>query len=130
MNWDIVIALAALSLSLYTIYRDRENKQLEILHQSISSIKELNRAVADTISEKDKQKEAFLTELKNEYEFLSFLTNNKKLKNKDVFSLEGEFLTKLVKKTKLKKDDYPEIFKLLHQWEKAGKISKHDYTEI
>ena len=130
INWNTVIALTALGLSIYTIHRDHKIKQLEILHQSVSSIKELNRSIADTISEKGKQREVFLTELKNEYEFLCFLANNRKLDDNDIFSLEGDFLTKLVKKTSLKQADFPEIFKLLQKWEKSGKISKKDYLVI
>lgn len=126
-NYELLIALIALGLSIYSIFRDRKNKQFEMLHQSVSSVKELNRTIAGTISDLAQQKKAFLTELKNEYEFLAFLVNHKQIESKDVFGLEGKFMAKLVKDAKLTRDDYPEIFKLLDKWTKDGKINKEDF---
>ncbi len=127
MNYELIIALTAIVLSIYSIFRDRKNKQFEMLHQSVSSIKELNRTIAETISDIGQQKKAFLTELKNEYEFLAFLVNHKQIESKDVFDLEGEFMMKLVKEVKLSKNDYPEIYKLLDRWVGEKKIKKEDY---
>lgn|GEM_PF-6475400 len=120
-NFELFIALVALVVSIYSIFRDRKNKQFEMLHQSVASIKGLNRTIAGTISDLTQQKKTFLTELKNEYEFLAFLVNHKQIESRDVFGLEGEFLAKLVKDAKLTRDDYPEIFKLLARWKREKK---------
>lgn len=129
INYDALIAFIALAVSIYAVFRDRKNKQMEMLHQSISSVKDLNRTIAETITEKEQQKTVFLTELKNEYEFLAFLVNHKQIEGKDVFALEGEFLVKLVKKVKMSRKGYPEVYKLLDRWEKEKKIKKEDYEQ-
>jgi hypothetical protein len=121
INYDLIIASIAIILSIYSLFRDRKNKQFEMLHQSASSVKELNRTIAGTISDVDQRKKVFLTELKNEFEFLAFFVNRKQIESKDVFSLEGKFIRKLVKDTKLARDDYPEIFTLLDRWRRERK---------
>lgn len=125
------IALLAFIISICALKRDRRNRQADMLLQIISSIRNLNRIIAETMPEEKKQEQinAFRTELKNEYEFLAFLVNQKQIEGKNVYALEGEFLTKLVKKAGVKRNDCPETYKLLDSWKKEGKIKKEDYEQ-
>ena len=131
MPWDklvssapMIIAILAFLISIYTIHRDRINRQFEMLHKIILSISDLNRCIAETITYKDdeelkkKQKKTFLTELKNQYEFLAFLINRKQIKSKHVFELEKKFIKKFVQNAKIEDENYPELHKLLCTWKK------------
>jgi len=114
-----IIATCAFCISIYMMYRDRLNRQFDMLHKIVSNISDLNRRIAETMLQKgkkelkDAQRQVFLTELKNQYEFLAFLINRKQIRSKHILDLEYKFIKKFAKDTGIENDNYPEIHTLL-----------------
>ena len=132
----LLIGVAALFISVYTVFRDKKSRQIDILDRMIKSITDLSVKISDVAAQiksirsiKSKNYKAFelqlkmlTTEYKNKYEYLAFLINNGDIKDFHAYTLGSKELFMFFDGLSLRKQinpiDYKEIYKLVEAWRK------------
>lgn len=131
-NWRAIVATSALLISALSLLRDKRSRQMENLHNVFQDIGQLNIEISNYNEKErdDDQVEQDLTILKKEklkeYEYLCYLLNRKKAREKEVYDLGGEDIEEFYERYKEDMDDerYSDIERVVKRWETHPPTSK------
>lgn len=123
--WEAIIATSALLISALSLLRDKRSRQMENLHNVFQDIGGLNIEIANyNEKERDDKQikqdvEIIKKEKLKEYDYLCYLLNRKKAREKEVYDLGGEDIQEFYERYKDEMNDerYSDIERVVKRWE-------------
>lgn len=130
--WEAIIAAFALLVSLISLRRDKRSRQMDMLHDVFRKIGELNTQLLNyNPNDKDEEQQnqdgmILLQEKFKEFDYLCYLMNRKKVKERDVYELGGSDLKDFYERygNHMDDDKYSDIEPVVTRWETHPPTSK------
>lgn len=130
--WEGIVATSALLISALSLLRDKRSRQMENLHNVFQDIGQLNIEIANyNQNERDDEQikddlEIIKKEKLKEFDYLCYLLNRKKAREKEVYDLGGEDIEEFHERYKNDMDDelYSDIERVVKRWETHPPTSK------
>ncbi|WP_136361855.1 hypothetical protein [Halobellus limi] len=130
--WEAIVATSALIISTLSLLRDKRSRQMDMLHSVFQDIGNLNIEIANyNSSERDEEQieqdlEIIKKEKLKEFDYLCYLLNRKKAREKEVYDLGGEDVKDFYERYKDDMDDsrYSDIERVVKRWETYPPTSK------
>lgn len=130
--WEAIVAISALLISALSLLRDKRSRQMENLHNVFQDIGQLNIEIAN-YNQKERDDEQIKDDLEiikkeklKEFDYLCYLLNRKKAREKEVYDLGGEDIEEFYGRYKDDMDDerYSDIERVVKRWETHPPTSK------
>lgn len=123
--WEAIIAVSALVVSILSLLRDKRSREMDMLHEVFQNISELNSQLVDyNPSERDEEQQIqdgkiLFQEKAKEFDYLCFLINRKKVKERDVYELGGEDIVEFYESyhDRMGGEKYSDIGPVVERWE-------------
>lgn len=123
--WEAIVATSALIISALSLLRDKRSRQMDMLHSVFQDIGSLNIEIANyNASERNQEQieqdlEIIKKEKLKEFDYLCYLLNRKKAREKEVYDLGGEDIEDFYERYKDDMDDdrYSDIERVVKRWE-------------
>ncbi|ELZ40634.1 hypothetical protein C471_07621 [Halorubrum saccharovorum DSM 1137] len=123
--WEAIIAASALVVSILSLLRDKQSRQMDMLHEVFRNIGELNSQLVDyNPSERDEEQrkqdgKIIFQEKAKEFDYLCFLINRNKVKERDVYELGGDDIVDFYESysDRMDGESYSDIEPVVERWE-------------
>jgi len=130
--WEAIVATSALLISTLSLLRDKRSRQMENLHNVFQDIGQLNIEIAN-YNQKERDDDQIKADLEiikkeklKEFDYLCYLLNRKKAREKEVYDLGGEDIEEFYERYKDDMDDerYSDIERVVKRWKAHPPTSK------
>lgn len=123
--WKAIVATSAMFISALSLLRDKRSRQMDMLHSTFQDIGDLNIEIANYNANEREQSQmnqdlGIIKEEKlKEFDYLCYLLNRKKVREKEVYDLGGEDIENFYERYEDEMDDdrYSDIEQVVNRWE-------------